>query len=51
MVGHTNTGKTSLVRTLTRNRQFGDVIDRSGTTRQIVSTDLKVGGKPLIELY
>jgi len=51
VVGHTNTGKTSLVRTLTRNRQFGDVIDRSGTTRQIVSTDLKVGGKSLIELY
>ncbi len=51
VVGHTNTGKTSLVRTLTRNRKFGQVMDRGGTTRQIVSTELRVEGRPLIELY
>ena len=51
VVGHTNTGKTSLVRTLTRNRTFGAVEDRGGTTRQITTTELRSDGRGLIELY
>ena len=51
VVGHTNTGKTSLVRTLTHDRGFGEVRDRGGTTRQVTSVMLEVDGQPLIELY
>ncbi len=32
IVGHTNTGKTSLIRTLTRERNFGEVKDEASTT-------------------
>jgi hypothetical protein len=35
VVGHTNTGKTSLLRTLTRDTQFGEVNNAPGTTRQV----------------
>jgi small GTP-binding protein len=51
VVGHTNTGKTSLLRTLTRDMTFGDVCDRPGTTRHVEETVLLVDGQPLIELY
>jgi hypothetical protein len=51
IVGHTNTGKTSLVRTLTRDRSFGAVEDRGGTTRQVTTTELRRDGQGLIELY
>lgn len=37
VVGHTNTGKTSLLRTLGRDRTFGQVDDSPGTTRQVSS--------------
>lgn len=32
IVGHTNTGKTSLIRTITRERNFGEVKDEASTT-------------------
>lgn len=51
VVGHTNTGKTSLLRTLTRNADFGQVSNRSGTTRHVEGTSLLVNGVPLLELY
>jgi len=51
VVGHTNTGKTSLIRTLTRDRQFGEVADRGGTTRRITSVELRVKRRALIELF
>ena len=51
VVGHTNTGKTSLVRTLTRNAGFGEVSNRPATTRHVEGTVLLVDGQPLIELY
>jgi small GTP-binding protein len=51
VVGHTNTGKTSLLRTLTRNADFGDVSDRPGTTRHVEGAVLMVGDAPLVELY
>lgn len=35
VVGHTNTGKTSLIRTLLRSTSFGRVDDAAGTTRHV----------------
>lgn len=40
VVGHTNTGKTSLLRTLLRDESFGEVEDRPGTTRHVESAQL-----------
>src|SRR5688572_23981601 len=51
VVGHTNTGKTSLLRTLTRDVDFGEVSDRPATTRHVEGATLMVAGQPLIELY
>jgi small GTP-binding protein len=51
IVGHTNTGKTSLVRTLTRDAQFGEVSDRPATTRHVESTVLLVDSQPQVELF
>lgn len=51
IVGHTNTGKTSLLRTLTRDVEFGEISSRPGTTRHVEGTTLMVGGAPAIELY
>lgn len=50
VVGHTNTGKTSLVRTLLRNSQFGEVQDAAGTTRHVESAQLLMEGEAYIEL-
>lgn len=51
VVGHTNTGKTSLLRTLTRDASFGEVADAPGTTRQVQQTQVMVDGKPVIALF
>ena len=51
VVGHTNTGKTSLVRTLTHNRSFGQVRDQAGTTRQIAAAELVAESGACIELF
>jgi hypothetical protein len=51
VVGHTNTGKTSLLRTLTRNPEFGHVGDRPGTTRQVEGIQLLVEAHPVIEFF
>lgn len=51
VVGHTNTGKTSLLRTLTRDRDFGEVSHRPSTTRHVQGSRLTVGGEALLELY
>lgn len=51
VVGHTNTGKTSLLRTLTRDVSFGAVSSRPSTTRHVEGTSLLVNGAPLVELY
>lgn len=50
IVGHTNTGKTSLVRTLTHNRDFGEVRDESGTTRRITQGELVAESGARIQL-
>ncbi|MEQ8798130.1 MAG: DUF3482 domain-containing protein [Salinisphaeraceae bacterium] len=40
VVGHTNAGKTSLLRTLTRDTGFGEVSERPATTRDVARIDL-----------
>lgn len=51
VAGHTNTGKTSLLRTLTRDARFGEVSGRPGTTRHVEAARLLVSGKVLLELF
>ena len=51
VVGHTNTGKTSLLRTLARDRDFGEVADRPGVTRHVEGVHLMVKGERVLTLY
>ncbi|QLC72856.1 GTPase/DUF3482 domain-containing protein [Pseudomonas sp. LPB0260] len=51
VVGHTNVGKTSLLRTLTRDVGFGEVSPRASTTRHVEGARLSVDGEALLELY
>ena len=51
VVGHTNVGKTSLLRTLTRDVGFGAISHRPSTTQHVEGARLSVDGKALIELY
>ena len=51
VVGHTNAGKTSLVRTLLRSNDFGEVDDRGGTTRAVRPALLTADGQTLIVLH
>ena len=50
VVGHTNTGKTSLLRTLTRDTAFGEVADSPGTTRHVEGARLRLEGRAVLEL-
>lgn len=45
VVGHTNTGKTSLLRTLTRNTRFGRVDNQPGTTRHVEAAHIELDGR------
>lgn len=51
VVGHTNTGKTSLLRTLTRDAGFGEVSSRPSTTRHVEGARLMADGEVLVELF
>jgi hypothetical protein len=51
VVGHTNTGKTSLLRTLTRDSNFGEVADSPGTTRHVEGARLQLDGKSALEWF
>lgn len=51
VVGHTNAGKTSLLRTLTRHVGFGEVSDMPGTTRHVESVDLKINGASAVRFF
>ena len=51
VVGHTNAGKTSLLRTLTRRANFGEVSQRPGTTRHVESADLEVNGQTAVRFF
>ncbi|MDX9766821.1 MAG: GTPase/DUF3482 domain-containing protein [Ectothiorhodospiraceae bacterium] len=51
VVGHTNTGKTSLLRTLAHDPGFGEISDRAGTTRHVEGLRLLAAGEPVAELF
>ena len=51
IVGHTNTGKTSLLRTLLRDSQFGEVQNAAATTRHVEEAAIGAGGETLLLLY
>lgn len=50
VVGHTNTGKTSLMRTLLRDETFGEVADRPAVTTGVDAATLTAGGRGILEL-
>ncbi|CAJ50946.1 DUF3482 domain-containing protein [Bordetella avium] len=51
VVGHSNTGKTSLLRTLTRDPDFGEVADTAGTTRHVQGVLTRMPGEGAIEWF
>lgn len=51
VVGHTNAGKTSLLRTLTRRAAFGEVSAQPGTTRHVEVADLKMNGESAVRFF
>lgn len=52
VIGHTNVGKTSLLRTLLRDSQFGEVKNASATTRHVAAVQiLAQNGSPLVTLH
>lgn len=51
VVGHTNAGKTSLLRTLTRRERFGEVSNLPGTTRHVEAIDLIVEGESAVRFF
>ena len=51
VVGHTNAGKTSLMRTLLRKPDFGEVSARPGTTRHVEGGEILVGSQVLMQLF
>jgi GTPase Era involved in 16S rRNA processing len=51
VVGHTNTGKTSLLRTLTRDVTFGEISNRAATTRNVEATTIVIEGAPVLALF
>ncbi len=51
VVGHANTGKTSLMRTLLRDTRFGVVSNHPGTTRHVEGGALVVGEQAVISLF
>ena len=50
VVGHSNVGKTSLIRTLTRNARFGEVAASPGTTRVVEVETIEVAGTATLQL-
>jgi len=51
VVGHTNTGKTSLMRTLMRDAAFGEVSDRPAVTRHVEGARLSMPGGGHVDLF
>ncbi|MDT8363220.1 MAG: DUF3482 domain-containing protein [Nitrosomonas sp.] len=51
VVGHTNTGKTSLIRTILRSTAFGSIEDAAGTTRHVERTTIFAGQEAIFNLY
>lgn len=50
IVGHANTGKTSLIRTMLRDHNFGDIQNYSGTTRHVEKITLTLNESPILDL-
>lgn len=50
VIGHTNVGKTSLMRTLTRDDSFGEVKNASATTRHVEAVVIGDDNTDLIQL-
>ena len=50
VIGHTNAGKTSLLRTLMHDRGFGEVSSRPATTRHVEASTLDLGDGWTLEL-
>lgn len=51
VVGHTNTGKTSLIRTMLRSTAFGKIEDAAGTTRHVERATISAGQEAILNLY
>lgn len=51
VVGHTNTGKTSLIRTMLRSTEFGVIEDAAGTTRHVEQATISADNEPILHLY
>lgn len=51
VVGHTNAGKTSLLRTLTRRGSFGEVSEQPGTTRHVEAVELAFDGSCTVRFF
>ncbi len=51
VVGHTNTGKTSLIRTLLRDDHFGKVDEAAGTTRYVEKSAIFAGDNAVLILF
>lgn len=51
VVGHTNTGKTSLIRTMLRSTEFGVIEDAAGTTRHVEQATLTADNEPILNVY
>jgi GTPase Era involved in 16S rRNA processing len=51
VVGHANAGKTSLMRTLLRDSEFGEVADQAGTTRHVEGGALLIDDTKRLALF
>lgn len=51
VVGHTNAGKTSLIRTLLRDDRFGKIEESAGTTRYVEKSVIFAGDDAVINLF
>ena len=51
VVGHANAGKTSLIRTLLRDSEFGEVADQAGTTRHVEGSALTIDDTNRLGLF
>jgi len=51
VVGHANTGKTSLIRTLLRDSSFGQIADKAGTTRHVEGAEIRVDDNQSLVIY
>ncbi|BFM49888.1 DUF3482 domain-containing protein [Marinomonas sp. THO17] len=50
VVGHANTGKTSLIRTLLRRHDFGEVKDQAGTTRHVETVTIRLADQDILQV-